>query len=55
MIEILRQKGFHVQRYRIRESVHRVCKSNVAARRVYNVQGLNHLWHTDTNYKLVRW
>ena len=48
--QILRQKGFHVQRYRIRESAHRVCKSNVAARkkgrlhwRVYNVQGPNHL------------
>ena len=60
--EILRQKGFHVQRYRIRESVHRVCKSNVAARkkgrlhrRVYNVQSPNHLWHIDTNHKLVRW
>ena len=59
---ILRQKGFHVQRYRIRESVHRVCKSNVAARkkgrlhwRIYNVQGPNHLWHIDTNHKLVRW
>ena len=43
-------------------SVHRVCKSNVAARkkgrlhrRVYNVQGPNHLWHTDTNHKFVRW
>ena len=60
--EILRQKGFHVQRYRICESVHRVCKNNVAARQkgrlhrhVYNVQGPNHLWHIDTNYKLVRW
>ena len=24
-------------------------------RRVYNVQGPNHLWHIDTNHKLVRW
>ena len=24
-------------------------------RRVYNVQGPNHLWHVDTNHKLVRW
>ena len=60
--EILRQKGFHAQRYRVRESVHRVCKSDVAARqkgrlhrRVYNAQGPNHLWHIDTNYKLVCW
>ena len=24
-------------------------------RPVYNVQGPNHLWHIDTNHKLVRW
>ena len=24
-------------------------------RRVYHVQGPNHLWHVDTNYKLIRW
>ena len=24
-------------------------------RHVYNVQDPNHLWHIDTNYKLVRW
>ena len=24
-------------------------------RRVYNVQGPNHLWHIDTNHKLIRW
>ena len=60
--ETLRQKRFHLQRYKIHESVHRVCKSNVTARqkgrlhrRVYNVQGPNHLWHIDTNHKLVRW
>ena len=54
--EILRQKGFHVQSCIIRESVHRVCKGNVAARkkgrlhgRVYNGQGPYHLWHIDTN------
>ena len=60
--EILRQKGFHAQRYRVRESVHRVCKSDMAARQkgrlhrcVYNAQGPNHLWHIDTNHKLVCW
>ena len=57
--EILREKGFHVQRYRIFESVHRVCKSHVAARKkrrhVNNFQGPNHLWHIDTNHKLVGW
>ena len=57
-----RQKGFHVQMYRNRESVHRVCKGNVGARkkgrlhrRVCNVQGPNHLWHIGTNHKIVRW
>jgi hypothetical protein len=24
-------------------------------RRVYNVQGVNYLWHVDTNHKLIRW
>lgn len=24
-------------------------------RRVYNVKGPNHLWHIDTNHKLIRW
>ena len=24
-------------------------------RRVYMVQGANHLWHVDTNHKLIRW
>ena len=24
-------------------------------RRVYNVKGANHLWHIDTNHKLVKW
>ena len=38
--EILRQKGFHVQRYRIRESVHRVCKSNVEARKKEDFTGV---------------
>ena len=24
-------------------------------RRVYNVKGANHLWHIDTNHKLIKW
>ena len=55
-------KGIKVQRMRIRDSLHRVNCDGVNARkkgrlqrRVYNVTGPNHLWHLDTNHKLVRW
>ena len=24
-------------------------------RRIYNLKGANHLWHIDTNHKLVKW
>ena len=44
------------------DSIHCVDQEGVNERkkgrlkwRVYNVQGLNHLWHVDTNHKLVRW
>ena len=47
---------------RIRDSIHRVDQDGVNARkkgrlhpRVYNVKGPNHLWHIDTNHKLVQW
>ena len=47
---------------RIRNSIHRVDHDAVNARkkgrlyrRVCNVKGPNHLWHIDTNHKLVRW
>ena len=60
--EILKQKGLFVQRDRLRESIHRVDyegvnrrKKNGLHRRVYNVQSSNHLWHLDTNHKLIRW
>ena len=60
--QILFQKGIKVQRMRIRDSIHRVDHDPVNARkkgrlhrRVYNVKGPNHLWHMDTNHKLVRW
>ena len=45
----------------MRESIHRVDSQGMAdrknrlQRRVYNVKGPNHLWHVDTNHKLVRW
>ena len=60
--QILKNRGLHVQRYRLRESIHRVDnkgvserKKNCLKRRVYNVKGPNHLWHIDTNHKLIRW
>jgi hypothetical protein len=59
---ILIQKGIKVQRMRLRDSVHRVDEEGVEGRkkgrlkrRVYDVQGPNHLWHIDTNHKLIRW
>lgn len=30
-------------------------KNRRLTRRVYNVTGVNHLWHIDTNHKLIRW
>ena len=51
-----------VQRWRLRDSLHRVDSEGIAQRsrgqlqrRTYHVQGPNHLWHIDTNHKLVRW
>ncbi|CAC5401343.1 unnamed protein product [Mytilus coruscus] len=55
-------KGIRVQRWRLRDSIQRLDssgaqkrKSGRLHRRVYNVMGPNHLWHIDTNHKLVRW
>lgn len=60
--QILKQQGLVLQRVRLRESLLRVDsdgvkrrKKNGLHRRVYSVQGSNHLWHLDTNHKLVRW
>ena len=61
--QLLRQEhGLVVQRSRVRESLHRIDaegierrRKNRLHRRVYNVQGSNHLWHLDTHHKLVRW
>ena len=59
---LLQERGIKVQRMRLRDSIHRVDQEGVLERkkgrlqrRVYNVQGPNHLWHIDTNHKLVRW
>ena len=60
--QILADRGIKVQRMRLRDSIHRVDHEGVEnrkrgrlRRRTYNVQGPNHLWHIDTNHKLVRW
>ena len=60
--QILEAKGIKITRMRLRDSIHRVDHEGVATRRrgrlhrrVYNVQGPNHLWHIDTNHKLIRW
>ena len=60
--QILLQRKIKVQRMRLRDSLHRVDNNGVQQRRrgrlqrrVYSVQGPNHLWHVDTNHKLIRW
>ena len=60
--ELLKGRGFNVERCRLRDSIHRVNDIGVQARkkgrlkrRVYNVKGANHLWHIDTNHKLIKW
>ncbi|XP_069140000.1 uncharacterized protein [Argopecten irradians] len=64
MIKQILSKQLHikVQRWRIRDSIHRIDSKGVSQRckgrlhrRVYNVLAPNHLWHIDTNHKLVRW
>jgi hypothetical protein len=60
--QMLLGKYIKVQRWRLRESLHRVDSEGIAqrkrgrlARRVYQVQGPNRLWHIDTNHKIIRW
>ena len=57
-----KDRGFNVDRYRLRDSIYRVNDFGVQARkkgrlnkRVYNVKGANHLCHIDTNHKLIKW
>ena len=59
--QILADQGIKVQRMRLCDSIHRVDHEGVEhrkrgrlSRRIYNVQGPNHLWHIDPNHKLVR-
>lgn len=60
--EFLKRNGVHVQRFHLRDAIDRVNHSRVNSRkkgrlkrRIYNVKGPNHLWHIDTNHKLIRW
>ena len=60
--ELLKGRGIIIQRYRFRDSMHCVSEAGIQSRRkgrlkrrVYNVKGANHLWHIDTNHKLVKW
>ena len=60
--ELLRNKGIKVQRYRLRDSLHRVDYIGVQTRTrgrlkrwSYNVKEPNQLWHIDTNHKLSCW
>ena len=62
LLEILKNDGVNIQRFRVRESLQRVDfdsvkrrKNGKLSRRIYNVQGSNHLWHLDTSHKLVCW
>ena len=59
---LLIAKGIRVQRWRLRDSIQRIDSFGAQTRklgrlhrRVYNVMGPNHLWHIDTNHKLIRW
>ena len=56
----LHSVGLHIQRRRIRESLHRVRGSDASLHprifsRTYSVPGPNHLWHVDGNHKMIRW
>lgn len=58
----LRCQKIFLQRWRIRESLHRVDpvgiesrKRRILHRRVYRVQSPNSLWHLDGYHKLIRW
>ena len=59
---LLKGRGLYVQRFRLRDSIHRVHEGGIEARtrrrlkrRTYNVKGPNHIWHIDTNHKVIRW
>ena len=58
----LQSQAYHIQRWRIRESMLRVDPWGVEQRmrrilhrRKYKVRSPNSLWHIDGNHKLIRW
>ena len=64
MLGILRSMGYHIQEWRVRESLRRVdiegvvmrsLQLQILHRRKYSVYGPNALWHVDTNHKLTRY
>jgi len=62
LIGHLRSLNIHLQRWRIRDSIHRVDPSGVRQRsikliqrRTYFSKGPNFVWHMDGNHKLIRW
>ena len=62
VIGILRSRGIHVPRHRVRDVIHRIDPINTALRwramhprYQYDVPGPNALWHIDGLHKLIRW
>lgn len=62
VVGFLRAKGFHIQRWKVRESIHSVDPLNCVnrwlhknQRWVYSVPGPNSLWHNDGLHKLIHW
>lgn len=60
--ELLKQRVYRIQTWGLRDALHiydqfglNERKAGRLHRKVYNVQGPNHLWHIDTNHKLIRW
>ena len=55
-------RGIHIQRWKVREALETIDPVNRAIRRryaiqrrLYNVRKPNHLWHIDSNHKLISW
>lgn len=53
---------FQIERAKLRLILHEIDKDGIKARksgrlqrRTYQSQGPNHIWHIDSNHKLVRW
>ncbi|KAJ8310421.1 hypothetical protein KUTeg_012286 [Tegillarca granosa] len=49
--QMLKKQGIHVPHER---GLHTRKKGRLK-RRIYDVKGPNHIWHVDTNHKLIRW